>query len=383
VIPYGTIDRDEQASVAIQQEFINGLAEPVTVALRMGMPFIIGPITANTRRRFLIRTTIEIRGDTIQETAAIIGRLSSVNGPVLQALKLEYENKSRSSNIRQPIRIVLEHSLTRETLRQYGNSVYHRDSDCAISVGSHPEGFFHPASDQGALQETIRNNTPDPVRDGGVLFAIEIVDNLGKFGDRFIQIANEVYAIPAKKDESRADGIYVTRSDPVVADCTSGEIKASYYKFMNAEGVPTDFSFLNIYPTFVEAKTLGDVAGEKRKELADLDHKLQVGKREIMSLQQENERLKQDGDRKKEEFDAKQAAFDAEIAERERRYRELEVERDRIKHEMELQRLRAKDEYEEKSAKRKDTSEVIKMLPSIVAGGIALISLAVAIFKKS
>lgn len=383
VIPYGILDRDEQAMVTIQQEFINGLAEPVTIATRMGLPFIVSPSTGPTKRRLLIRITIEIRGDAIQETAAIVSRITGVHGPVLQALKSEYENKSRSGNVRQPVRIALEYSITRDILRQHGNSVYHRDTDCALAVGSHPDGFYHPASDQGVLQETIRANTPSPVKDGGMLFAMEIVDNLGKFGDRFINIANEIYAVPAKKDPNRADGIYVTRSDPVVADCTSGEIKASYYTFTDPQGAMVDFSFLYLYKSYIEAKTLGDLAGEKRKTLAEMDHSLQLGRRNIEELKQENERLKQEGDRSKQEAESRQAAFDAEIAERERRYRELEVERDRIKHEMELDRLRKKDEYEEKSSKRKDTSEVIKVLPSIVAGAIALISLGVALFKKS
>jgi hypothetical protein len=357
--------------VEIKQEFINELHENVTIVLRNGLPFQIRGKKGQARRRLTIRYTVVISGDAMHETANVLAQITNKSPMTMRVLKEAYESHSRNYSPNQPIVLKLEYTVTREDLKKYGNSLYHHGLDCWISTVEPPSYAMHPYSEEGMLQATIWNNTPEAVKGGGALYAVEIVDNLGVFGDRYLNIANEVYPVRAKKDANRTDGVYITRTQPSEGELGHGEIVAAHWPFSKQDGAEFDFSQFHLYRTFTDAKTLGDIASARKQELQEKDHELQLGRKELEALKQEAERNKADFDRDKQTQERENQRLQQELLERERRYKELEVERERIKHELELERM------------RKDTSEIVKILPALILGAAAIITTIISVTRKS
>lgn len=368
--------------VEIKQEFINELHENVTIVLRNGLPFQIRGKKGQARRRLTINYTIVISGEAMHETANVLAQITSKSPVTMRVLKQAYESHARNYSPNQPIVLKLEYVVTKEDLRKYGNSLYHHGLDCWISTVETTNYAVHPYSEEGMLQGTIWNNTPEQVKGGGALYAVEIVDNLGVFGDRYLNIANEVYPVRAKKDAKRTDGVYITRTLPSEGELGRGEIVAAHWPFNKEDGSDFDFTQFHLYRTFTDAKTLGDIASARKVELQQKDHELQMGRKELENLKQESERQRADFEREKQAQDRENQRLEQEVTDRARRYRELEIERDRIKDELELERLRKKDHYEEKAASRKDQSEMMKAMPAIILGVAAIITAIISVTGK-
>jgi hypothetical protein len=74
--------------------------------------------------------------------------------------------------------------------------------------------------------------------------------------------------------------------------------------------------------------------------------------------------------------------FEQEIEEKKREYERVSLDRQReqsnLEHERTMRGLRDKEYYESRSLARKDSSEVVKFIPTIITGTLAL---AVLLFK--
>lgn len=369
--------------VEIKQEFINELHETVTIVLRNGLPFQIRGKKGQARRRLTVRYTIIISGEAMHETANVLAQITNKSPMTMRVLKQAYESHARNYSPNQPIVLNLEYVITREDLRKYGNSLYHHGLDCWISTVESAGYAVHPYSEEGMLQGTIWNNTPEPVKNGGALYAVEIVDNLGVFGDRYLNIANEIYPVRAKKDPARTDGVYITRTLPSEGELGTGEIASAHWPFSTEDGVTFDFTRFHLYRTYTDAKTLGDIASARKEELQHKDHELQLGRKELEGLKQEAERDKQDFEREKQIWEREKQGFVRERDEREERIKELNDERERIKHDLMMEKMRKEHRYEERSAQRKDTSEMIKIMPALILGVAAVITAIISVTKKS
>lgn len=369
--------------VEVRQEFINEMDCELTVVLRNGLPLTLPGTTGKNYHRLVIRQTIVIRAEHSRSTKEYLNRLS-VNSPqTLRALQKALEQNDPHAGVRGPVVLRLDYVIGRDDLRKYGESAYYYDADVLVTTRSDPSAHVHPHSLLGQLHATDAAVVPAPIRDGGALFAVEIVDNLGVFGDRYLNIANEVYPVRAKRDANREDGVWITRTHPTQGELGSAELKVNYYPFQNSEGVVTDFTTLHLFETYKDAQTLGDIASARKEELAELEHALQLGKREAEESKQENERRKQEWERERQEqeretlrlkaeLEAREREHKTQIDERDRRYQEIEQERERIRHDLELERMRKKDQYEIRSQVRKDTGEWLKVLPGLVMGVIAI-----------
>jgi hypothetical protein len=77
----------------------------------------------------------------------------------------------------------------------------------------------------------------------------------------------------------------------------------------------------------------------------------------------------------KQELANAQYAKDLEKIEREKEEARRELVYEREKAEMSLRQLKMKDYYEDRSYERKDSSEIVKFLPLMVGGALALFSI--------
>jgi hypothetical protein len=196
----------------------------------------------------------------------------------------------------------------------------------------------------------------------GFRYSIEIIDNAGKFGDRYLNIGNKVYRAPAQKDHERRDGVYVVSNEPVEGQIEMSERKVQLYSFEQAK------EQLGLYRTPEEAMNLGDVSQAKKEELLNLEHQIQVEKAELARERQQHE---------KEMLDKEKALKEAEEA-RDRNARVIDEMRSEQEHRQKLERERVKDYYEDRSYERKDSNETLKFLPTLILGIGAAVA---AVFK--
>lgn len=372
---YPSNENESKAPLRIRQDFRNELGEAVTVAFRNGIPVTIGSQQGGATRQLIVSYSITISGPSVQQTANFLDQITEKHPAALRRLKKAYDLHAKNFAFGEPLTITLEYVIELGILRKFGYQLYHHELDCFITLKNGSSLIFHPYSDEGALQGTIWGNDPERVKEGGAMFVAEIIDNLGVIGDRYLNIANEIYPVRAKKDPKREDGVYITRTDTTEGELGSNDVKVNYIPFLNDKGEETDLTQFYLFRSFTDAKTLGDLAGERKRQLSDLEHLVQTGKREL-------ELQKQTSDRERQIQERENQRLNSEIVDRDRRYKELEQERERIKHELELKRLREKDHYEDRSMRRKDSSELLKMLPGLVLGAIALVGTVLNATKK-
>jgi septal ring factor EnvC (AmiA/AmiB activator) len=139
---------------------------------------------------------------------------------------------------------------------------------------------------------------------------------------------------------------------------------------------------LGLYATAHDAKTLGNLAEERKREIEELQYTHKV---QFMNMEHEFKRLTHDMETRMVEYKRERGEREMELAtevsrlklvemrleqeakEREARYATEKAER-------ESRMLRDKEYYERRSYDRKDSSEIVKWVPAMVLGAGVLLS---------
>jgi hypothetical protein len=354
--------------------FINATTFAITVVQRSGLKVTIPPKQSFRSRDFIIRQEFQIAAEVKENVRAVLDVVDDSSPIVLQRLKAALAEADKTFGLYARANLILDHPITLDQLKQHGQSVYHHESDTLVSMLN--PGFvpLHPYSEQGRNAKMMEDT---PVKVGGDSFGycVEIVDNTGRFGDRFVNIANQVYRIRTKRDVARRDGIYIGSSDP-----DEGELFTGSYSVNRIPLDAPDHEKYGVFKTFEEAKTLGDLSQAQKRQLADVEFATTHLKREL-----EQEKLRHSREMAGVEHDLKLSEARAKEAEliRDRREAELKEERARAEHLLAIERLRLKDKYEERSLDRKDRSEIVKMLPTIIVGIGAAIPIIMKLMKPN
>lgn len=305
------------------------------------------------KKSLVIRVEITITHEVYDSVQLYLLAVNDSASPELKLLRDAFTQQNQSNSYRGAT-LILEYPIDLETLRNYGGTVYYSELDLLVSMLPSAQVPAHPYSAEGRNQHLISSESVlnEAI---GFGYSISIVDNAGQYGDRYFNIAGKIYRIPASKDPTRRDGIYVASPLPVQGEMGMRDPKVRYYPFELAE------TELGLYRTVEEAKTLGDPTTSRREALAKLEHDLAAASRtnQLLRTEQEAENLRVSREIARLE------------AENQKRDKELEV----LKAERTEATLRAKDYYETRSYDRKDQSEAVKFIPAIIIG-IGAIALA-------
>lgn len=257
--------------------------------------------------------------------------------------------------------ITLDYSISIPELKQFGGSVYFHDVDLMVSQLSVDMAPDHPYSERGLAQQQCVD-VGSQTRFG---FSIEIVDNQGGIGDRYINIGGRVSRIPSTVDVRKMDGIYVSWNQSVSGRQSVPETQIRCY---DPEDADAEFK---LFRSYGDALSYGNGDDFRKRELAELEHRTATIKATAAAEKADLDRRNQDLDHsyKKLQFE----------------YDRLRAERDEIlsrqSHQMEMEKQKLRDYYEGKSYDRKDRSEVVKFLPAIVTGiGALVIAIKAAFF---
>lgn len=355
---------ESESPYEVTYQYINGLPEPVTVVERSGMRVTIPSNRQPRMRDFVIRVVVRHT----REVNVNIDQLCHGTTPESKILAQVFSEgimTRHGSNWH----YFVDYHIDYEDFRQHGGSLYVGNHDLVLTIlnPGRPDLFpDHPFSTNGVHNRMIEEDESinNAFKFG---YSLQIVDNGGFFGERFININQQVFKVPVTTDYTKPNGVYLTCSGPVASGHGYHRPVSNHYTFEEAD------KELSLYRTIDEAKTLGDVFAEKERELQA--YKLDVKRQE--------EKLKAERMDREAEFDRRKAALEAErLEEEERRKKEdhrLSEKQARIKEELaelehrrQMRSIEAKDGYEQRHYQRKDTSEVVKFLPAIFTGVIAL-----------
>lgn len=343
--------------------YINNLCAPVTIGWRSGFKFSLPPEPSMTSRNLIIRVEIIVSRIVKNDIQRVLSAVDENSTSELKAMR-EAFNLQLQENTYGGANIVLDYPISMDILKEYGKTVYLNDLDCVISLESLENTPHHPYSVEGQKQRILENS--NLITDQNSFgYSVEIIDNSGRYGDRYLNIGNKVFRVSPRKDTTKQDGVYVLSNNSVENEYSSNEMTVRHYPYSVAEDL------VGLYRTADEAMSFGDISLTRKQTLLTLEHDLLLNKSELQKAKHsyETEALE------------KQREIELRKADREEYSRNLEDMRKRSERDLELERLRLKDHYEKKSYERKEAAEIIKYVPAIITGAIAIFTVMMGIKK--
>lgn len=255
--------------------------------------------------------------------------------------------------------ITVDYPITIEELKKYGGALYYSEIDQVIALGSGDNVPLHPYSEKG---RSMYSEDVHGSRTVGFIYNLEIIDNSGRLGIRYVNINGNIFPLKPIADYGRRDGVYVR---------TQGHLDeyGNPSSTMRRVSFETAAQDLGVFNSYEDAQTLGDPERTRATELAEHQRETQRLKNELSRHQhdRELEKLQRDEERQKHED------------ERARQQAEFARMREETSYALDLRRIETKDRYEERSYIRKDSTEVIKSLPGMIVG-LGAIAMAVKSF---
>ena len=329
--------------------YINNLSEPVTIGTRDGLKFVLSPQYNLSANGLIIRVEITINSTQKTDIQKV---LSAVDDSAPQELKVLRETFAKQIKVvthRASTVMTIDYTVHTNTLREYGGSIYFHEVDLVVSLLGFDNTPPHPFSEEGRRLNIINTSTDNTEKD--FFYSIKIVDNGEKYGPRYININNQVFKIDTVKDNSKKDGVYITRTKEFNSTLSDSNQKEHLHYSIDSEE-------LSIFKSAEEARVYGDINTNRKRELAELEHQLNLQKAELQAIKSKNE---------------------MDMIERNKEKLILEMEKDTLKQRLEEQRQdyeqrlkyerdRQKDYFDERSYRRKDYSEMVKFIPAIIVG---------------
>lgn len=187
-----------------------------------------------------------------------------------------------------------------------------------------------------------------------------------KYGERFININDRVYKIPAIVDETLPEGVYVTNNvEPEDEPYTVNGLLFQHIPLEEADAK------LHLYEDIKSAKNHHATASRQAEaQLLETQRLLKEGEIEIQKLKAQNAKFAEQANMRKTETNIDYLVLS----------NKLKAELDALKARTEADSLSRKDSYESSHYSRKNSSEVVGWVPKIVAGVAGAVVAAVGVF---
>ena len=349
--PIGPADRQVGASpIEFRTTFINNTNLPITVEWRSGLKVTLPPTPSFDCRKLIVRIEVTVHHSVKLDIQRLLSSVDEQSTPELKAMKEAFVRTALGNKYGGAV-FILDYPVEVDTLRKAGGSIYYHEVDTVVSLLSYHDCPSHPYGEAGRNIQLVEAHS-ELFGDQSFNYAVELVDNTGKYGDRFLNIGNKVYHVHAKQDSTRRDGIYIITHTPVDSSVDLSEKEVQHYPFEGAEDK------LGLFRSAEEALNLGDMSLARRQEILNLEHTASISKAELTLVKQTHEREMADKER-----DLKLLEMD-----RENQERLISEMRAAEEHRLKMERERTKDFYEDKSYERKNDNEVLRFLPAVIVG---------------
>lgn len=359
----GQQDTGRSAGYAnVEYTYHNGFSKTVTVVDRSGMRIEIPPSIDPRVSDFVIRVRITVG----REVNLNIDHLLNSSSPASKAMARVIQQGGVSYRHGQ-ISYELDFFVALSDVEDNGGGIYLEDLDRVVSTLNGPHIPLHPHSEVAVRNRLVEDD--DAInRVASFGFSLRIIDSLGTFGDRYVNIHGQVYKVPSVRESTLPDGVYLTSSGPVEGEVKYAKPVSKRYSFEEAD------EGLRLYRTVEAARTYGDEIAQRERELKEwgvsLKEKEQRLRDEKIEREYEFEKLKQQLERERAEEESLRKQEESRAQQRMARLKEEIAE---LEHKRNVEMLQRKDTYETRSLERKESQEVVKFLPAIVTGALALV----------
>lgn len=347
----GPVDQETVMTSPLQYKMVyhNHLGEDVIVVDRSGVPMLIKSAPGKSGG-FIVEKVYQVGSRVIVDPNGI----SRHNGGPSEERKI-YNNQVNEVNAQVGAmrRMGVRYEISRDKVVGGESPLYIPEVDIVLGIERQHDvrKIVHPYSDPATVFKLLERDvttTNKPM----FRYQIFIISNDRTHGDRYINILGDVYKVPSISNKSLQDGVYI---------CSSGTVSRA------DGGVPKNFTTytydqakesIMMYESIEEAKTFGDPHGEREREF----------KRSEAQLKEDKLKLERD-------LTEQKLKRDEAMSEREDVLAQLE-------HYRKMKELRDKDYYDDRSRVRKDNSEIVKYVPAMITGALAVVALAVKLSNK-
>lgn len=332
---------------SVKKSFINSTTLAVTIQERIGLSISLPAMpTLDFNNVFIVRLELNFHSVIREQVKRTLSALDERSSSELQVLKKSFIIRAKD----QPngsVTVHLDYILTLDEIKTHGGTIYLKEVDTVISIKPPGQETNHPSNIEN-YHEVMRNNLSESKTTFN--YNVDIIDNNGSIGVKYIRINNSVYKIMPRVDMVMPSGIYCKGNSLVKNNVDDGNVVERII-------TPEEYCEYGIYNTYDEARTT-DYDLARKKELLTAEHDLQLSKNNFNLVKANHD---------KEMLD-KEIALKNLVIENERLLASQKVSKEKAEREQELFMLKVKNNYEEKSYTRKDNSEAMKYLPTIVMG---------------
>lgn len=374
------LDNDRDCGpITVTTTFINYLNSNISVVMRNGLRHTVPLVHNRNKKVFIIREKYQIRSESFDELLNLFSVCSDINLPDLSALEAGFNETMRFNKFGTAC-VTVDTVIDLKSLERGKGSVYIPNRDLVISRSSLLDAVSHPFATNTILIDKYKALVDNSK---GASFYIEIVDNEAQISDRFFYIDKTLFEIKPIKDPSRSSGVYFCS---VTADIIGNpQINKVIYSIEEAQ------DRLGLYKTREEALSSGNTEASRKETIQRLTHEISLNN--LKHTAEQNE-LKTKSEELKAEYtnleienkkyilalETKLRGIEQVNKEAEYEYKQKNIllanKLEKEKAKREKRKLDTSDYYEHRSHVRKDSSEMVKIIPSMVMGVIAIMALA-------
>lgn len=346
--------QENNAKFRVTEFYHNNSKQDIIVTKRNNLPILLTKSLANEIHNQRLTVTRRYKfGSTqaVRDAYKLIKEFKKYHGcehSELTMLEVAIEKEGGAAFLGSHKFIDIVYELPFTELYDDGQA-YDRRTDLLITLQNVYSFNPHPFSDIGKGFDEYKDYIQN--KKGSGTF-IEIVDNNDLVTKRYCWIANELKEVYPIKDDTKDDGIYVTR----FCHMNNGDIDMQVQNLDLSDGVK-----VGLYPTREEAVTNGRTDENLRNEKMKLEHDRIKLERETLEA--------------KTNFRDKQIELDNLKQEAE----EIKHRNQILEHRLEQETFKAKTEYvkekdnhESKSLQRSETVETLKFISTTLTGLITI-----------
>ena len=402
-------DENSDSQVKIETYFINNTSRDITIMNRDGLAFTIRSKPLLNNSNLVIRKIYTMRGVGLKSAIKCMNSIKNIDAEDLEQIKQTLSAVSVDDFT--DIRIVLDYEITIDTINNnQEKTIYHYQTDLLVSLKDVVDIPNHPYSSRFSNIGSfgIHKDYKD-IDLNNLQIKIRYVDHSPHSSAKYINILGQVKVLYPEKDAPfRMIKIRGVNNKNIELNSTDyieifSTVRNDINNTNNNEGIKVERYSLEeakeifgVYDTYIDAISNGNVDTVRKKEISELEHKLNLSK---IQMQSDKAQFDKESDERKRELTELQNKLQLEKHQLD--IEKQTLEKDQLKVEKELadiknmkylldtrmgyQTLDAelyKQNINMKIQNRKDTIDFIKFIPGVVVAITGLIGLYVKFNNK-
>lgn len=370
-------------SAELGYQFLNHIHRPVTVLTRAGLRIIIPyrPLARHVKQGkkpqpivhdepcFIIRVKVHANTDVNLDTTELsndYGHATSLEAKAyLDSVQLAEDKLVRASTQT----VWVEYHIPVSDFDAEGGVLFLQNLDLQVSILDQASTAPHPFSLLGQRNRDAYD-FKEEMAPRGVFYGVYIRDRDGQYGSRFININGVVHSVDILRDESTdRDGVYVITNKRTTSSFVPQRVLVEYYTFDDAD------EKLGLYQTYKEALTLGNPVERYKREH---DERIQKLRNEELALREERAAVEREIEREKDRMRRAIMEYEHELQRIQQLNKLVDAELTRRDQIYRREVMILKEVLEARGHERRETSELLKMIPTI----ITTVATWVAAYKK-